>query len=127
MVDCCSLFFVLFALCIIGTNPRHGLYSDPSNIIKIIKLELPDMIGDSRYDGGSSSWGCYIYEGEFVDKNSEDCLLRLNNLCLSDSKWHKGVGNNYHYHEEKYTILSMYSIDYYISETSCTLEYCCDE
>lgn len=79
----------------VGFAPHHKLAQDPTNIEKITKLDLPDIISvesSDNLDRGQSCWDCFNHLSRFEGKLSDDCVRQLESLCVSDTvHWRKST------------------------------------
>lgn len=112
--------------------PHHKLAQYPTNIEKITKLDLPDIISVESWDNldrGSSCWDCFGHRSYFAGKLSEDCVQQLELLCKTDSThWCKNENAGcYEYIDDAWSQGGIYSISCSIYEDYSYVEYYVDE
>ena len=116
----------------VGFAPHHKLAQDPTNIEKITKLNLPDIISvesSDNLDRGQSCWDCFQHISHFDGKLSDDCVRQLESLCVSDTvHWRKNENVGYYgYIDDAWNEGGDYSISCRIYEDYSYVEYYVDE
>ena len=116
----------------VGFAPHHKLAQDPTNIEKITKLDLPDIISVESSDNlgrGQSCWDCFEHISHFEGKLSDDCVRQLESLCVSDTvHWRKNENAGYYeYIDDAWNEGGDYSISCRIYEDYSYVEYYVDE
>lgn len=115
-----------------GFESHRQLAQDPTNIEKITKLDLPDIISVESWDNlvrGTSCWDCFEHRSLFAEKLSDDCVRQLESLCEKDSiHWHKNEeAGFYEYLDDAWNRGGAYCICCRIYEDYSFVEYYVDE
>ena len=67
---------------------HHELAEDSNNLEKIVKVDLPDIESCesiNNLDRRSSRWDIFEHRGKFVNELSDETIMILDDLCLTDS------------------------------------------
>ena len=110
---------------------HHELAEDSNNLEKIVKVDLPDIESCESFnnlDRGASRWDVFEHRGKFVNELSDETIMTLDDLCLTDSlHWRKAVDKNVYSYYDEGGIDELYSVFCLISKEGFTLEYEVDE
>ena len=86
----------------------HEMAKEPSNIEKIIKIDLPDITTTKSENVlylDKSKWDNYSHSCQFKEPLSEDCIKELEKRCETDSAhwkyWFDEEGEYYVYSDDK--------------------------
>lgn len=103
-----GLWIALATATILLTNlpGHHELAKEPSNIEKIIKIDLPDITtakSENVLYLDKSKWDNYSHCCQFKEPLSEDCIKELEKRCATDSvhwkHWFDEEGEYYVYND----------------------------
>jgi hypothetical protein len=110
---------------------HHELAEDSNNLEKIVKVDLPDIESCesiNNLDRGSSRWDIFGHRGKFVNELSDETIMILDDLCLTDSlHWRKAVGKNVYSYYDEGGIDGLYHVFCLISHDGFTITYEIDE
>ena len=110
---------------------HHDLARDPYAIERIVKVDLPEIVGAEyrdNLDRESSRWDVYMHRVLFGDTLSEERVKDLENLCRVDSlHWRKNTEERYYRYTAEGGIDELYAIDCEIHHDYAYLTYTVDE
>ena len=117
--------------CMALYTSHHALARDVNKLEKIVKVDLPDIAyseSSDNLDRTASRWDIFEHRGMFVSALSEETIIALDELCLTDSlHWHKAKENSvYSYYDEGGTD-GLYNVFCLISNDGFTTVYEIDE
>ena len=122
----------LFTIAVMAIHTsHHDLARDVNNLEKIVKVDLPDIAyseSSNNLDRTASRWDVFEHRGMFASDLSEETMMALDELCLTDSlHWHKAKeGSVYSYYDEG-GIDGLYNVFCLISNDEFTTVYEIDE
>lgn len=110
---------------------HHDLAKDPSQIRKIVKVDLPGIAyveSIDNMDRESSRWDVYMHRVGFSKELSESNIKTMEKLCQTDSvHWQKNVELGcYSYHDEGGWD-QLYSVTCQIYKDHFVMDYMVDE
>ena len=110
---------------------HHDLARDPYAIERIVKVDLPEIVGaESRdnLDRESSRWDAYMHRVLFGDTLSEESITKLDRLCRTDSlHWQKNHEEGYYRYTAEGGVDELYAIDCEIHCDHAYMDYMVDE
>ena len=110
---------------------HHDLARDPYAIERIVKVDLPEIVGAEyrdNLDRESSRWDVYMHRVLFGDTLSEESIKKLDRLCRTDSlHWRKNHEEAYYRYTAEGGIDELYAIDCEIHHDYAYLTYMVDE
>ena len=114
------------------SNTHSNIASNPHNVKKITKLDLPKIIHTDSEDNlgrGASRWDCFIHRAQFASEISADCMRELENRCKTDSiHWNKTAdGTGYIYTDAPWEHGGWYSITCHVYKDHSVVTYYVDE
>ena len=115
---------VIIAVMIICPS-HHELAADPCSLEKIVKVDLPDIASvQTMDDGGGSRWDMFVHKGRFTEEISEESILKMDELCLSDSMhWSKNSDKGYYIYSDEGGIDGLYLVSCTISKDRFVTTY----
>ena len=112
-------------------DSRHELAKDPNNLEKIVDVDLPDIEScesDNNLNRGASRWNIFEHRGKFISELSEETIMALDDLCLTDSlHWHKAKDRSVYSYYDEGGIDELYNVFCLISKDRFTISYEVDE
>ena len=110
---------------------HHDLAQDANNLEKIVKVDLPDIAyseSSDNLDRTASRWDVFEHRGKFVSELSEETIVVLDELCLTDSQhWHKAKDRNVYSYYDEGGADGLYNVFCLISNDGFTTVYEIDE
>ena len=110
---------------------HHELAEDSNNLEKIVKVDLPDIESCESFnnlDRGASRWDVFEHRGKFVNELSDETIMILDDLCLTDSlHWHKAKDRSVYSYYDEGGIDGLYGVFCLISKEGFTIDYEVDE
>ena len=110
---------------------HHELAEDSNNLEKIVKVDLPDIESCesiNNLDRGSSRWDIFEHRGKFVNELSDETIMILDDLCLTDSlHWRKAVDRSVYSYYDDGGLDGLYGVFCLISKEGFTIDYEVDE
>ena len=105
----------LITIVIMAIYPsHHNLAQDANNLEKIVKVDLPDIAyseSSDNLDRTASRWDVFEHRGKFVSELSEETIMLLEELCLTDTlHWHKAVDRSVYSYYDEGGIDGLYSV-----------------
>ena len=111
---------------VMNIYPSHlELAADPYSIVKIVKVDLPDIASvQSMDDLGGSRWDMFVHQGRFTEEISEESIQKMDELCISDSiRWSKNSDKGYYMYLDEGGIDGLYLVSCSISEDRFVTTY----
>ena len=122
----------LITIVVMAIHPsHHDLAQDTNNLEKIVKVDLPDFAyseSSNNLDRTASRWDIFEHRGKFISELSEETIIVLDELCLTDSlHWHKAKDRNVYSYYDEGGADGLYNVFCLISSDGFTTVYEIDE
>ena len=121
---------IMVAVMLIRTS-HHDIATDPNNIEKIVKVDLPDIAfveSENNLDRSASRWDIFEHRGKFICELSEETIIALDNKCRTDSlHWRKARDRSVYSYYDEGGFDGLYHVFCLISNEGFTINYEVDE
>lgn len=110
---------------------HHRLAKDPTNVDRIIGIDLPELTNiqsEDNLDRTASRWDFYTHRAEFTEPLSAKTIAKLEELCKEDREhWYKYSTECCYMYHDSGGIDELYAVECAIYKDHVNINYTIDE